>query len=185
MNDRPRHPHGLVRCRRPLAALALALAALLGAGACATKVHSAHDPAYDFTRVRTWRFRIDKGPASPSVDGRARKAIRTELERKGLRELPPGDETPDVLVSYAAGAMDALQSDWRAEPGLYGTVLVYPGAKSTVTGGVLIEMGDPRTGKAVWEGAYIMQGDNVNAMQVMLDRLEKAVREALAQYPPK
>lgn len=168
---------------RRFAAL-LPLALVLGVViACATTVRSGHDPNYDFSKVKTWRWRIEKGPGGEMVDDRARAAIRSELSKKGLRELPPGDEQPDVVVSYAAGSADILAPDWVFEPAYFGGVFGYVGSSSHVKGGILIDMADAKTEKGVWAAAYIMEGGNANALQVMLDKLEKAVHEAIARYP--
>jgi hypothetical protein len=161
----------------------LPLLLLLAAAGCATTVRSGHDPNFDFSKVHTWRWRIEKGPGGELVDDRARAAIRSELAKKGLRELPPGEGQPDVLVSYAVGSADVLAPDWVFDAAYFGAVVGYVGASSHVTGGILIDMADPATEKGVWAASYIMEGGNANALQVMLDKLEKAVHAAIARYP--
>ena len=54
-----------------------------------------------------------------------------------------------------------------------------------VTGAVLVELDDAKTEKPVWAGAYIMEGNTAQALMVMVDRVEKAVRTVLKKYPPK
>ena len=168
------------------AAALLALFVLLGATlAGAAKIRSQHDPAFDFSKVKTYRFKLETGPAPEGLDRRIRAETRVQLTKKGLRELPPGEETPDVLVTYAAGSVDHLGPSFQVVAGWYGDLLAVPGNQSTVTGGLIIEMGDPKTDKSVWAASYIMRGTTPNALQVMVDRAEKAVRGALSKYPPR
>jgi hypothetical protein len=165
----------------------LTLFVLLGATlAGAAKIRSYHDPEFDFSKVKTYRFKLEQGPAIEGLDGRIRTEIRAQLTKKGLRELPAGEEPADVLVTYAAGSVDHLQPggfivdyDW------YGQVIAFPADLSTVTGGLLIEMGDPKSGKSVWAASYIMRGNNPQSLQVMVGNAEKAVRGALGKYPPR
>jgi uncharacterized protein DUF4136 len=164
----------------------LALFVVFGATvSAAAKVRSQHDPAFDFSKVKTYRFKLETGPAPEGLDRRIRTEIRAQLTKKGLRELPPGEETPDVLVGYAAGSVDQIGPGFQVVAGWYGDLLAVPGNQSTITGGLLIEMGDPKSGKGVWAATYIMRGTTPNALQVMVDRAEKAVRGALSKYPPR
>lgn len=164
----------------------LALFVVFGATVSgAAKIRSQHDPDFDFSKVKTYRFKIETGPAPEGLDRRIRTETRAQLAKKGLRELPPGEETPDVLVAYAAGSVDHLGPGFQVVAGWYGDLLAVPGNQSTITGGVLIEMGDPKSGKAVWAATYIMKGTTPNALQVMIERVEKAVRGALSKYPPR
>jgi hypothetical protein len=163
-----------------------ALLVLLGADlAAAAKVRSQHDPSFDFSKVKTWRFKVEQGPALEELDRRIRAEIRTQLAKKGLRELPAGDEAPDVLVAYAAGSADTLASGFSVAPGWWGSLWVIPGGDSSVTGGLMIEMGDPETGKGVWAASYVMRGTTPQALQVMYNNAEKAVRGAVGKYPPR
>ncbi|HVR97074.1 MAG TPA: DUF4136 domain-containing protein [Thermoanaerobaculia bacterium] len=166
----------------------MSLFVLLGATlAGAAKIRSNHDPNFDFSKVKTYRFKLEKGHPNEDLDRRIRAEIRAQLTKKGLRELPAGEEPADLLVTYAAGSADSLvpggwfveYDDWSGGP-----VLV-PGDLSTVTGGLLIEMGDPKSGKLVWSASYIMRGNNPGSLQVMASNAEKAVRGALKKYPPR
>ena len=56
---------------------------------------------------------------------------------------------------------------------------------AVVTAGLIIEMGNPTTDKGMWWASYIMTGNTPQALQVMADRAEKAVRGALGKYPPR
>ena len=164
----------------------LAVCVVFGATlAGAAKIRSEYDHAFDFSKVKTYRFKIEQGPAPEGLDKRIRTEIRAQLAKKGLRELPPGEETPDVLLAYAAGSADHLGPGFTMAVDWYGGLIGIPGGYSTVTGGVLIEMGDPKTDKSVWAAAYIMKGTTPQALQVMIDRAEKAVRGALSKYPPR
>ena len=166
--------------------LLLALFVLLAPTlAQAAKVRSAHDPDYDFSQVKTYRFKTESGPGEESIDRRIRGEIRAQLAKKGLRELPDGDETPDVLVNYAVGTIDHLGPGFAVAASWYYGLVAVSAGQSTLSGGILIEMGDPETGKGVWAATYIMKGTTPNALIVMIDRVEKAVRGALGKYPPR
>ena len=169
---------------RSLVVLAL-LVLLVPSLAAAAKVRSGFDEKYDFSKVKTWRFQVDEGPGGPNVDGRIRAELRTQLAAKGLREVTAKDQPVDVLVLYNVGAADGLVSGFVAEVGWYGDILMVPGGRSVVTGAVLVELDDAETGKPVWAGAYIMEGNTAQALMVMVDRVEKAVRTVLKKYPPK
>lgn len=173
------------RPRLPRALLLLLVLVGVAATARAADVKSAFDPNVDFSQLKTWRFHTDKGPGGEMVDGRARAEIRSELNKRGLRELPPGDEAPDMLVSYAVGSADTLYPEWQFDASYFGSVIGWIGSASRVRGGILIDFGNPKTDKTIWAGAYLMEGNNANALQVMLDRLEKAVRGAMKSFPPK
>jgi hypothetical protein len=170
-----------------LLALFLLVGFLVGADrASAAKVRSWHEPTFDFSKVETYRFKLDQVKRNESLDGRILAEIRTQLTKKGLRELPAeSEESPDVLVSYAVGTVDSLSPGFIPVAGWYGTLWAVPGAYSATTGGVLIEMGDPETGKEIWAASYVMKGNNPNALMYMASKVEKAVRGALGKYPPK
>jgi hypothetical protein len=165
----------------------LTLFVLLGATlAGAAKIRSQHDPTFDFSKAKTYRFKLEQGPATEGLDQRIRAETRAQLTKKGLREIPAGEEPADLLVTYAVGSVDHLQPggfvvdyDW------YGELIAIPADFSSVTGGLLIEMGDPKSGKSVWAATYIMRGNNPNSLQVMVGNAEKAVRGALGKYPPR
>ena len=165
----------------------LLLGLLLGVDrAGAAKVKSWHDPGYDFKKVKTWRFKPDRQHRNENLDGRIIQEIRKELAKKGLRELKDdSEEKPDVLVSFQVGTVDTISPGFVAVGDWYGTIWAVPGVDSAITGGVLIEMGDPESGKELWAASYVMKGNNANALQVMASRVEKAVRGALGKYPPR
>lgn len=165
----------------------LTLFVLFGATvADAAKIRTHHDPKFDFSKVKTYRFKLEQGPGEESLDRRIRAETRAQLAKKGLRELPAGDEPADVLVTYAVGAADTLApGGFTVEYGWYGELIAVPADFSTVTGGLVIEMGDPQSGKSVWATSYIMRGNNPQSLQVMINRAEKAVRGALGKYPPR
>ena len=165
----------------------LTLFVLLGATlAGAAKIRSQHDPSFDFSKAKTYRFKFEQGPAIEGLDKRIRAETRAQLAKKGLRELPPGEEPADLLVTYAVGSVDHLQpGGFAIDYDWYGTLVAVPQDSSSLTGGLLIEMGDPQTGKGVWAATYIMRGTNPHSMQVMVNNLEKAVRGALGKFPPR
>ena len=165
----------------------LTLFVLLGATlAGAAKIRSFHDRTFDFSKVKTYRFKLEQGPATEGLDQRIRAETRAQLAKKGLRELPAGEEPADVLVTYAVGSVDILApGGFTMDYDWYGELIAIPADISSVTGGLLIEMGDPKSGKSVWAASYVMRGNNPNSLQVMVKDAEKAVRGALGKYPPR
>jgi hypothetical protein len=172
--------------RTPAFALSL-LFLLLGTGpARAAEVRTGHEPGYDFSRVKTYRWATEKGGAmDPGLDRRIRAEVTKGLAAKGLRQLPPGEEPADVLLRYNVGAADGLVAGNVVSVGWYGDLIAVPGARSDVRAGLLLEMLEPESGKLLWGATYIMRGNTPQALQVMADRAERAVRGVLKKYPPK
>ncbi len=169
---------------RTLALIAIGL--LLGSGlASAAKIRCEFDHKVDFSKLKTYRWNVAQGPAEESLDRRVRAEARAELAKKGLQELPPGDQPADLVLRYAVGSVDTLSSGVILESDWYGHLIAVPGSHSIVTGGLLLEMSDPSTGKTLWVATYIMQGNTPQALQVMVDRAEKAVRGVCKKYPPR
>ncbi len=163
------------------AVLALASASLAGAA----KIRAKHDPAHDFSKVKTWGFKAEKGPGVEDIDLRVRAEIRAQLAKKGMKEVRGGEAKPDVLVVYSIGGVDTLTAGVQITAGWYGDIIAMPGAESRMTAGILIEMQDPGTEKAIWAASYVMTGNNPDTLAVMRDRVEKAVAGTLKKYPPK
>lgn len=152
----------------------------------AAKIRERHDTSWDFSKVKTWKFKADKGPGVEDIDLRVRAEVRTQLAKKGLRELKAGDEgSPDVLVVYSIGGVDTLTAGMTITAGWYGDIIAMPGAESRMTAGILLEMQDPAQEKAIWAASYVMTGNSPNTLAVMRDKVEKAVQGTLKKYPPK
>ena len=152
----------------------------------AAKIRERHDTTFDFSKVKTWRFKVDKGPGVEDIDLRVRAEIRTQLAGKGLREIKAGDEgSPDVLVVYSIGGVDTLTAGMTITAGWYGDIIAMPGAESRMSAGILLEMQDPAKEQAVWAASYVMTGNNPNVLAVMRDKVEKAIQGTLKKYPPK
>lgn len=159
---------------RSLVVLAL-LVLLVPSLAVAAKVRTGFDEKYDFSQVKTWRFQVDEGPGGPNVDGRIRAELRTQLAAKGLREVTAKDQPVDVLVLYNVGAADGLVSGFVAEVGWYGDILGVPGgarwSPARCWSSWTTRRPKSRSGRAPTSG-----GNTAQALMVMVDRVEKAVR---------
>lgn len=151
----------------------------------AAKIRERHDTSWDFSKVKTWRFKVEKGPGVDDIDVRVRAELRTQLAKKGLRELPLGDPEADVQIVYSIGGVDTLTAGMTITAGWYGDIIAIPGAESRMSAGILIEMQDPAKEQAIWAASYVMTGNNPNVLAVMRDKVEKAVQGTLKKYPPK
>jgi hypothetical protein len=167
---------------RRLAVSALCL--LLGVAAAeAAKVRSWQDPQYDFAKPKTYRWDRPAGPAEESLDRRIRSEIRSELAKRGLREQTVEGEPADVAVLYITGMADTLVAGFDLGVGWYGELVAVPGTDSSVTAGILIELLDGASGDEVWAATYLMKGNTMGALQMMIDDAEKAVRGAFKKFP--
>jgi len=151
----------------------------------AAKVRSGHDTSFDFDAVQTYRWKAEKGPApSEDTDRRIRVTADEVLAKKGLKRVGEGEEA-DVLLVYSVGAEDMLVAGRTAKVGWYGDIWVIGAARSRMSGGILIEMQRPEDGQAVWGATWVQTGNNPDTLMLLVQDAEKAVKKALAKYPPK
>lgn len=164
----------------------LTLLALLVAAQplAAAKVRSGHDTGFDFDAVHTYRWKAEKGPAGDDLDRRIRLEADEVLSKKGLKRVG-ADEAADVLLVYSVGTEDMLVAGRTAEIGWFGDIWVIGAARSRMSGGILIEMQRPEDAKAVWGATWVQTGNNPDTLMLLVKDAEKAVKKALAKYPPK
>lgn len=167
----------------------LALSALLlfaaAAPLVAAKVRTGHDSTFDFSAVHTYRWKADEGPApNEELDRRIRLQADEELAKKGLKRAGEG-EAADVLLVYSVGSADMLVAGRTAVVGWYGDIWVVGAARSRMSGGILIEMQKPEDGQAVWGASWVQTGNNPDTLMLLVQDAERAVKKALARYPPK
>jgi len=164
------------------AALALLVA---GSGACSTlKVETQFDPNAPFASYRTYAWLATEPGAQdpaplriPAVRKMVITAVDRELAAKGMVRTIP-DSNPDFLVSV----MGAAQS--RIEITTYGYPYFYPVADvSQYTEGTLVvHFVDAKSRQLFWRG---IASDTVASETEVQGKIDTAVHEMLAAYPPK
>ena len=165
-------------------ALALALPASVWAG---LDVEVLYDDAADFSAFETYRWvsgPINDTPEARMVDERIKTTADAELAKKGLRHVAEGD-LPDLLVTYYGGIdYNLLIEGVRFELAPH---VVWTGADALgVTrryevGTLIIDLAEASTEKIVWSG--VVQA-KASTRRQLRNKVEKAVRKVLKQYPP-
>jgi hypothetical protein len=172
--------------RSTLTAL-LGLCLLASVTACTSanvKVEHDHDPTASFANFKTFKLVPSKSIEDASIRGGLERMIADELARKGLTEV---EDKADLLVIYDG----ALGSREQIATGLGYAVETVDGMTTVYTVGVGVPLGilvinlvDSSRGEVVWRGAgqkALKQGADA---ETQVKRLEAAVAEILASYPP-
>lgn len=173
---------------RPVGAvftMALVFAVAAHAG---LKVDVLYDRKADFTTFRTYRWATgprDKSPMASMVDGRIKSTARTELEKKGLREVREGEE-PDLLLTYYGGIEDNLLLEgvrYELAPHVVWTgAAPLEATRNYQVGSLILDMADAGTRQVVWSGVATGKASTRSKLR---EQVEKAVRKVLKRYPPK
>ena len=170
----------------------LIVAALLVAvaGPMTAKVYVDFDVAADFSRYKT--YAIGQGTAAPNElsQKRIEAGLRAQLELEGLTEVKKGDA--DLLVLTHAGSDKQRKQRGGnlnvgvSKRGKHGSVGVSSGGgrRSTVvdTGTLIIELVDNNKDELVWQASIT---EALKDPEKMEKKLDKALAEAFAKYPPK
>jgi len=182
-----------------LAGVVITLLAVL-LTACATDpvtgTASASAPDYDFSTAHTFDWypppltgdpRLD----SPLLDGRIRSAVSAELQKRGLQ--PADGDAADLLVTFSKALADRVEyhvvnRHYGYEPG-WG-MQRRPGATSTYVdayteGSLILDLIDARTQKLVWRGHVSGRVKEKLPEAQRQARLQKAVADLLADFPPR
>lgn len=174
---------------RPFVAVALVVAAL---GGCSDlRINTDFDPAANLTQLRTydWRPGPQKGPSDPRIDNslldtRVRNAVDRQLAAKGYQKISSG--SPDFLVGYHV--VLEQRTDFRTVGGYYG--YRWGGAPATYAynyeeGTLLLDVIDPKTMKLLWRGSATSIVERQATPEAREAKINKAVAEILAKFPPK
>jgi hypothetical protein len=160
------------------------LAVALVSGCAALSVKTDYDRSIDFSQYTTYKWMKTpsdvSGPRSTQslLDQRVKSAVDRELATKGLQE---STGQADLLITYHAGVRDKVDvSTYR-----YG----YRGWGSAVDvqqyseGTLIIDLIDAEKDQLVWRGWGTGVVDRDPSQ--MESRVNKAVTEILAKFPPK
>ena len=158
----------------------LAVGALLLAGALfASEVSVDNDTTVDFSKYKTFAWKVVTQAPNPSTHGRIVTSVEKELAAKGLKKV---DVDPDLWISYQVLVkQEATSTDWD-----YGR-FKFRGRDVTVQklarGSLTVDLVDAKSTKLVWRAAatdYIPPdappGEGV---------IEKAVNLMFKGFPPK
>lgn len=206
------------RARRssfPIASVAwLVLAAALGAAGCSARVDvtSDYNPETNFSKLHTFAWLPvahetgDPRADSPILAGRIRRAVVSDLEDKGFRQVRP-DEKPDFYVTYQAAIAEKVSvrsspayaggfgyagygyRGWAGRP--WGGPVGYVGTETTVKqydqGTLILDVVDRERDDLIWRGsaqAKLQKNDNRTSAE--RDEATKVVvRDILKDFPPK
>jgi hypothetical protein len=172
---------------RPLALVLILSLGLAAAGHAGLKVDVLYDAKADFTSYETYAWEAgprDDSPMAAMVDARVKEATEKELASKGLRPATDSED-PDLLFTYHGGIEDNLLIEGvRYEVAPH---VVWTGAspmsatRNYQVGSLILDMADAGTRKVVWSGVVTGKAGTGNKLR---EKLEKAVRKVLRQYPP-
>ncbi len=159
------------------------LAALAAGAVLAQKVHTEFDGAADFSAYKTYAIRNgrirSKDPALDNslVQKKIENALKAQLAAKGLQEAA---ERPDVVATYVLGAANTREVD-VVPAGWYGRRRRRVVTKHT-QGTLVIDLRDARRRELVWRATCTDTAGNPAKIE---ERIEKDVKKAFENYPPK
>lgn len=175
--------------------LAIALVLVAFAPALAGKIKTDFNPKADFASFKTWDWvpGHDQGHRGVLAGAAARElvesALTSDLERRGLRRVGPG-ETPDLVVRYVGEVSDAAKGTTSGYLGGYEPYIMGEWSNgfqtavsvSSKSATMMIDLIDPKTKGLVWR-AFVEQKYGTTASQVG-SPVAEAVRKAFEEYPP-
>ncbi len=175
---------------------------------CTTKapvdVSTDFDRATNFGGLSTFKWYQDqpKAERDPAyqydsfIDQRMKRAVESELSRKGLRLV---ESNPDILIAYdmKVEMKQELRPDYTYAPGFgygygywYGYRYDYGysrfGTRPMLiseyqNGAVIIDFVDPKDNQLVWRGWGQMEVNSPNVSETEVNRI---VAKILSKYPP-
>jgi len=131
----------------------------------------------------------------PILEGRIQSSIESNLQAKGFRKIEQGD--PDFRVGYhlsISGRMDLSYVNtyygygWGGYWGPYGPTmgLTYstPTVREYQEGTLIVDVVDGREDQLAWRGVVQGEVHERRDAQERQQALEKAVKEAMKDFPP-
>lgn len=176
-------------------ALFLLSTAMLLAACSSTDAHTDYNPRANFANYQHYQWSADSGAdktVSPFVIEQVKASLKTQLDR-GLYKL--AEKNHDFLVRYyVTQAADTVDRSPRLGIGLgsftgnfgMSTSVGVPLGKDKINRNVqiMIDLLDGNTKALSWRGAMVIELDDQDA-KVNMDRIDRAVAEIWAEFPPK
>jgi len=163
-------------------------------------VQSDFDPSANFTSLHTYAWFAAEQPKSgdvrvdnPLLDTRVRAAVENALNSRGYIE---SDANPDFYLIYHAAVSKEIEVTTTRTavypPGWYGWHHVAPPVwverqvpYTYDKGTLIVDIVDAKDQKLVWRGSIQAELDKTATPQQRRSRLDAAVSEMMAQFPPK
>jgi hypothetical protein len=158
---------------------------LTGAGCSGIAVSYDYDPQVDFTRLKTfdWHTFPSAAPAGELVAKHITNAIDSQLATKGFTRV---SSNPDFLIAPHLGKQTKREVvDWGySRQGNWG----YGGRQHDVyeyqEGTLILDFIDPKAKELIWRGTAIGVVEPSLSPQERHKRLNTAVADILANFPP-
>ena len=175
----------------------LCLGLMLACLACSgVHVTTDYDPAADFSKLHSYGWldeqsgvQGDRPDVTSLLDRRIRRAVDSELQRKGLSAVGPTEA--DALVAYHLGVESKLDVNTIHSGYGYGRG-VYRGGMSTHTtvteyqeGTLLVDVIEPKSKQLIWRGSGQSRLRQSSSPEERERRVDEAVGEILKSFPPK
>ena len=171
----------------------LILCSMLPRLAVAQKVVVQYDHGADFSKIRSYQWRthkvFEKQPELKDIYSTGIQLVleagNGELMKRGFQ---PVDAEPDVFVTFFILTRDVQQiktTDISAWDGYYwyaAPTWTITELETFVRGMLVIDIVDARTSKLLWRANC---GSEVKDMRKRDKNINKAVKKALDQFPPK
>ncbi len=179
-----------------LPALGMMLAAL---GCSQVSVLSDYDPAANFSGLQTYAWYAAEQPKTgdvrldnPLLDTHIRNAVEKALNAKGFIKA---DANPDFQLIYHAAVTKEIAAMRTASavyppPGYgWGYVATPVWVERSVPytyqkGSLIVDIIDAKNEKLMWRGSIQAELDKTATPQMRAARIETAVKDMLAQFPP-
>ena len=159
---------------------------VLIAGCSGISVEHDYDPNVDFSRFKTWAW----APMQPQADGsefsrvsnltmeRIHGAVESELTGKGYSKAEP--DKADFWVQHYAAVGQRIEPYAGYNHGWYGDDIIV-----TEEGTIVVDFVSPKDKRLVWRGTARSAIDEDMTPEEREERIREAVKDILAQYPPK
>ncbi|MEW6684544.1 MAG: DUF4136 domain-containing protein [Nitrospirota bacterium] len=155
-------------------------------------VESDYDPAFDFSRLKTYDWAPP--PADRSIDDltekRLRSAVNSELQAKGYAL---SQDAPDFVIAMLV----TTETTTAGSVGVGASVGIPVGRGTISVGGgkseprikeegtLVLDFRDAQSQSVIWKGSASAALHPSSSPEAQQDRIKRAVAELLAKFPPK
>jgi len=158
---------------------------VLLAACSSVSINYDYDMAYDFSKLRTYRWADvpSKADANPLIVQRVGAAVEAQLKAKGYLMA---EGTPSFLVASYVGKHTKIQvNDWGYG---YGRGRWYGGGGLDVyeyeEGSLIVDIVDAKTRQLVWRGTATSIVDPSATPEEKTKKINEAVAKMFQDFPP-